>query len=535
LSFSNTFYQGNNAFIHRDPYAFYLNGNLDVNLWGISMPLSFAYSNTSKSYTQPFNRFKLAPSYKWIKLHLGTSSMDFSKYTLAGHQFNGAGVELTPGNWYVGAMYGRLLKAIDYNPFANNLNAISYRRTGYAAKVGYSTEGDSYEVSFFSGADDPNSLKYDIPEEVFLHPKKNTAVSGNVRKSFLKYFYVQAEYAFSIYNSEIRNRNGEKAETSNMLGNLLGEQATDKFVDAVNGSIGYQNPVWGLAFKYERVAPNYETLGGYYFTNDLENFTLAPNVRLFGGKISVAGNIGLEYNNLNNSLMNNTHRIVGAGNINYSSGEAWNAGFSYSNFSTYTRVNPNNYPFYTDALDSLNFYQVSQSFASNVSYMFGKESVSNTISLNGSFQNGNAQANAKRTSFNEYLSGSLSYAQQFKPLSFGWSSYFSANYCNADSFNSFYWGPGVSINKSFWKNSLSSALSCAYNANTVSGEPAGSLLNTSLSMSYQVKAINEKFGRHGFSFNVNLTNRLGDAPRQGSNTNEKEYQFLTTLAYRVSF
>jgi len=534
LSLANTFYEGNTGFINRDPYAFYLNGNVDANLWGISMPFSFSYSNTSKSYTQPFNRFQLAPSYKWVRLYVGSTSMSFSKYTLADHQFNGVGVELTPGNWYVGAMYGRFLKAIKYDPFSNNINSVSYRRTGYAAKAGYSAEGDIYEVTFFSGKDHENSLKYSLPEESDLHPKQNTAVSANVKKSFLKYFYAQAEYAFSIYNSEIRNRNGEKTETNNMIDHIFGAQATDKYVDAVNGSVGYQNPVWGLAFRYERVAPNYETLGGYYFTNDLENFALAPNVKLFGGKISLAGSIGLEYNNLNNELKNHTHRVVGSGNINYSSGKAWSAGFNYSNFTTYTRINPNNYPYYTDALDSLNFYQISQSFAGNVAYTFGIQSVSNVVSLNGSLQNGNTQANTRRTSFSEYLSGALSFSQQYPASTFGWSSYVNANYCNTDLFDSFFWGPGVSLNRSFFKKSLTSALSCSYNENTQNGERAGSLLNTSLSMMYQVKGINEKLGKHGFSLNVNHTNRFGGPPRQNS-VNKRAYEFLTTLTYRVSF
>ncbi|MDR1730204.1 MAG: hypothetical protein LBR52_06040 [Prevotellaceae bacterium] len=533
LSFANTFYKGNSEFIHRDPYAFYLNGNLDINLWGISAPFSFSYSNTNKSYTQPFNRFKLAPSYKWVRLHLGSSSMNFSKYTLAGHQFDGAGVELTPGKWYIGAMYGRLLKAIEYDPAASNLHSISYRRTGYAAKVGYSDKGDAYEASFFTGKDHPGSLQYSFPDEVYLHPKQNTAISMNVKKSFLKYFYAQAEYAFSVYNSEIRNRDGEKVKTSNLLGRMLGEQTSDKFVDAINASLGYQNQVWGLAFRYERVAPNYETLGGYYFTNDLENFTLAPNVRLFKGKISLAGNIGLEYNNLNDKLANNTQRIVGSGSINYTSGKAWNAGFNYSNFSSYTRINPNNYPFYTDELDSLNFYQVSQSFDANVSYTFGKEAIVNMLSVNGSFQNGNSQANDRRTSFNEYLSGTLSFSEQIQPWASGWSAYISANACNADNFDSFFWGPGISVNKIFRK-SLSANLSCSYNENTTDGVRSGSLLNTSLSMSYQVKAINEKFGRHGFSLSVNYTNHFGDTQSQ-SNRNRSKYEFLTSLTYRVSF
>ena len=116
LSFTNNFYKGSDSLVLRDPYAFYLNGNLNVNLWGVSMPFSFMYSNTQKSYTQPFNRFKLDPRYKWVHLLIGTNVLEMSKYTLSDHLFTGVGVELTPGNWNISGMYGRFNKAIEYDP-----------------------------------------------------------------------------------------------------------------------------------------------------------------------------------------------------------------------------------------------------------------------------------------------------------------------------------------------------------------------------------------------------------------------------------
>ena len=530
FSFTNTFYNGSSDMVYREPYVYYLNAGLDVNLWGISMPLSFSYSNTNKSYTQPFNRFKLAPSYKWVRFHFGSSSLNYSKYTLAGHQFDGAGVELTPNKWYISAMYGRFVKAIEYDPLIDNRSTVAYKRTGYAAKVGYADRGDAYEATFFSGKDDPNSLSFYIPPEVEIHPKQNTAISVNAKKSFLKYFFVQAEYAFSSYNSEIRNRDGEKAPTSNIVDRIFGKEATDKYVDAFNASAGFQNQTWGVAFQYERVSPNYETLGGYYFTNDMENFTLAPNIRLFGGKLSLSGNFGLQYNNLDKNLVNDTRRVVGAANASYSSGKAWMASAGYSNFSTYTKVKPTSYPYYTDALDSLNFYQVSQSFTGMISYTFGEKAI-NSVSLNGAYQTGNTYSEDVNTAFSGYTSSSLIYMQQFPALALGWSGALNVNYCDAGEFNTLYVGPGVSLNKSFWKNTLVSTLSCAYNQNRINGAGAGSLINSSLSATYTVKAINEKFGKHSFALNSNLTNRLGVSGQ----ANSSGHEFLTTLTYKVNF
>ena len=137
LNFANTFYAGSDSLIKRDPYVYYLTANLNLNTFGFDMPFSFSYSNTSKNYTQPFNRFQFAPKYKWAKLYVGSTSMNFSQYTLAGHQFSGAGVELTPGKWHIAGMYGRLLKPIEYDPLVNNISTVAYKRMGYGAKAGY--------------------------------------------------------------------------------------------------------------------------------------------------------------------------------------------------------------------------------------------------------------------------------------------------------------------------------------------------------------------------------------------------------------
>jgi len=48
-----------------DPYALVVTGNLSASLYGMSIPLSFAWSNNQWTYTQPFNQFSISPSYKW--------------------------------------------------------------------------------------------------------------------------------------------------------------------------------------------------------------------------------------------------------------------------------------------------------------------------------------------------------------------------------------------------------------------------------------------------------------------------------------
>lgn len=530
LSFNNTFYSGSDSLIHRDPYMFTLSGNLNLNLFGvIDAPFSFAISNTSKTYTQPFNRFQFAPKYKWAKLYLGTTNMFFSQYTLAGHDARGVGFELTPGHWQISGMYGRLRKAVEYDPEVSNVYDVAYKRMGYGLKVGYCNKGTDANIIFFSAKDLQESLEMEVPAEADLHPQKNVSVSAYVRQKFLKHFYIQGEYALSLYNSELRASNGEKIESANFMDRLFGRKGNDRFVDALNASVGYESELWGLSFCYERVSPDYQTLGGYYFTNDIETFTLAPYLKLVKGKLSMSGKFGLERNNLNDLKADDTRRIVGSANVSFSS-KGFTTSVSYSNFSTYTRYRKTAYPYYVDELDSLNFYQVNQSLNAMVSYGFGKDTtLRHNISVTASYQAGDSKTDDVRESLSDIVSASVSYGQSYLPKDLSVAAFFTVNHADAALYRSLYYGPGVSLSKLFLDKHLTTGLSFSFNENILNEQKANSLLNTSLTASYLVHGIKEKFGRHTFSASAGLTNRLKTV------ATAKNYEFLGTVRYGVTF
>lgn len=529
LSFNNTFFNSNDSMVNRDPYVYTLCGDLNVNVAGIDLPFSFAITNTDKNYTQPFNRFQLAPKYKWVKLYLGQTALNFSPYTLAGHDMRGVGVELTPGKWYIGATYGRLNKAVEYDSTVNNLSTVAYKRIGYGAKVGWKGSSTDVNATFFHGEDDPESLHLYIPAEADLHPQENTAVSAYIRQNIGKHLFVQGEYAFSVYNSEIRTADGEKTEGANFIDKLFGKKGNDRYVDAVNAQVGWQDNIWGLSFCFERVAPDYQTLGGYYFTNDLLNYSLAPYVRLFQGKLSLNGKIGIEYNNLNGLKSDNTHRIAGSANVAFSSGKHWSASVAYSNFSSYTRYKKQAYPYHADALDTLNFYQVSQSLSGTVGYNFGTEERMQNISASLAWQNANTEAGNVSTAKQNVESAMLNFSQNLSKIKTNWNVYGSANYADAQGMESLYVGPGASVGKSFFNEALSTSLGCAYNWSQTNGKSASSLLNSNLGVRWNMKFLGTKYGTHSMNGNAGLTNWLKS---EGA---KRRYEMLASVNYSVRF
>jgi hypothetical protein len=499
----------------RDPFNWFATGSLNFNLFGYSAPFSFSYSNANKNFSQPFNQFSFAPQYKWIKTYIGYNAMTFSNYTLAGHIFLGGGVELAPDKWRISAMYGRLRKAVPFIPgdSSQNNNA-AYERVGYGLKAGYEDNGNSIAVSLFVAKDDENSIPFVLPESQ-LTPKQNVAISINGRKAFLKHFFIDAEYAISALNNDIRANVNEGdttniRPTNNLVKELLPENSTSRYFDALNASLGYQGNGYSLQLRYERIAPEYQTLGAYYFNNDMRNITIVPSVRLFKNRLTLGGNIGFQQNNLDDTRASTTRRGVWALNAAYIPNEKWNFTGNHSNFSTFTNMKPQPDPFrQTTPLDTLNFYQVSQTSGVTVSRGLGTKENPQSILLSGSYQQANDQAEyANGNQQSKFVTVNMSYSCSFIPsdaaLSVGANVYAS----NAAETETKYWGPTVNLTKGFSEKVWRASWTSSYNETTNNGIRSGPVLNNRLGLNYTPKKDDDSRGSHTVSLGLNVLNRL---------------------------
>jgi hypothetical protein len=505
----------------RDPFNWFATGNLNLNLFGYSAPFSFSYSNANKNFSQPFNQFSFQPQYKWVKTYIGYNSMTFSNYTLAGHVFMGGGVDLTPGKWRISAMYGRLRKAVPFNldDTLQYTNA-SYKRMGYGLKVGYENNGDIISANVFTAKDDVNSIPFVLSESQ-LTPQQNVAMSLNFRKRFLQRFFIDAEYAISALNKDIRangteNDTVQQTPSNNIISGLLPENATNRYYDALNASLSYQASWYSIQLKYERIAPEYQTLGAYYFNNDMRNITIGPTVRLFKNTLSVNGNIGFQENNLDESRESTTKRAVGSVTANYLPNEFWNFVVNYSNFSSFTNIRPQQDPFFRNTLDTLNFYQVSETTSGTIVRNLGSQQKPQSIMLNLSYQKANDNASYEGGSQkSDFISANASYSYSIVPsnTTFAIAGNFYTN--NAAGIKTTYWGPTLSITRSFYEKTLRASLASSYNETGGSNIEVSPVLNNRLNFTYAPKP-KEAGGNspHNFSLGLNVLNRLKNIGEQ---------------------
>jgi hypothetical protein len=509
VNLSNIFYHSNDSVARRDPYQFILTGNLNLNLFGYNTPFSFTYSNSQRSYTQPFNRLSFTPQYKWIKAYIGYTSMSFSPYTLGGHSFKGGGVELSPGNWRLALMAGQMKKAIEYSPLKVSPVIPSYRRMGYGLKLGYE-KGKSYlSVNVFSARDDQNSIGR-LPNSMLIRPMQNLALGISGRTTLFSHLTLEGEYSLSILREDLSRTTaqGDSISATNAENPLSVQAVTTRKFDAYTSGIGYQASLFGVMLKYERVAPDYQSLGAYYFNNDMENFTLVPNLRLLNGRLLFSGNAGIQHNNLDKSRESTTKRWVGSGNINFIPSDKWNLIFSYSDFSTYTNMKPLTDPFFNrNNMDSLNFYQVSSQMGASVNYTFGRKDAPRNIVINTSWQRAvETGAGTQNKTASGFITANTSYSQLLPVAGLLISVSYNLNASNASELKSIYQGPGLNISKTLLKKTLRTGFNSTYNLNTLNGRKGSPVLSAGLNVGYSPKK--KEAGNHRINFNITWLQRF---------------------------
>ena len=527
---SHVFYMRSDTIARRDPYNYFVAANLNFSLYGWSVPLSFTYSNQQSSFQQPFNQYGITPSYKWVTAHAGWSSMSFSPYTLGGHIFLGGGVELNPESpWQFKGMYGRLIKPVAGDSAAGV--APVYKRMGYGFMGGYHKGSDYADLILFHAEDELNSIAggYDTLADT---PKENLVLSLKGGKQLFGRVVLSAEYAISALTDDVREPD-TAVVAQNLFGHLGGlytPRPGSAYYDAFKAAVNYQADKYTIGLGYERIDPGYATLGAYYFNNDLENITANVSTSLMGGKLNLGSNVGTQRNNLRDSELSSTSRLVGAVNLAYAASERLNTTLSYSNFTTFTNARLpfeliNNVTQY-DLLDTLNYRQISQNATLGMFYLLGNtEKQKQNLSLNLSAQNSADEQNgvAQGTGTNFY-NGNASWSMQLIPQATSFTAAFNASQSAAAEIETLTFGPTAAVSQSFFKKQFKTTLSLSYNQTQAAGVVLNKVLNSRFNGAYVFK------DKHNFNLSFVFLNR---GVSSGNLSSFSEY--TTTFSYSYSF
>ncbi|HTJ51841.1 MAG TPA: hypothetical protein VL443_20415 [Cyclobacteriaceae bacterium] len=526
VSASTIFYNGNDG-QKRQPFTYFLNGNVNVNLFNqINLPFSFNFTNLGTNYGYPTlpNRVSVHPVYKWVTGHIGDVAMSFSPYTLNGHMFRGVGVDLTPaGSFKYSAMYGRLQRAVEYDT-ANRIIPATYERMGYAAKVRYDKESHYLGMSFFSAKDNATSLQWQ-PDSLNIFPQSNTAFSWEGGVKLAKNFNLSGEYGLSLMTRDVRS----PREGSSLTDKALANRTSTHAYSALKAEISYQLLKNNIGVGYERIAPEYRTLGAYYFNNDYENITLRYARPFFKDKANIAMSWGVQRDDLDHNNEQSTKRFVSSANINYTPNEKLNTSFSYSNFQTHMNIRSQfNYingqtPY--DNLDTLNYTQLSQNMALNTMYYFGKnENRKQNLNVNVSFQQAADKQGdiIKPGNLSEFYNLSTMYGLLLVPQAINFNAALNTTYNHVGGEEFIIIGPTVGVKAKVLHKMITTGLSSSYNKSYSGGETQGDVLNVRCNATYML------LKKHNLTANAIWQKR--------NIVNRPETQALSaTLSYAYSF
>lgn len=531
---SGVFYSGEGS-AQRDPFTYLLSGNVNVSLYGISVPASFSLTNQGFSHNYSFprapSRLSLHPKYKWITGHIGVVSMTLSPYTLNGMVFTGAGAELAPrsSKFKYSFFYGRLQKAVEYKP-GNGTTQATYKRMGYGAKVFYDKGVFKAGLSVFRGKDELNSLLIK-PDSLQIFPQENTAISVETSLPVMKNVVFKIDYGISVLTRDIRSPKITDTTAVSGFVKALGGRLSSSLYKAFKADLSYVAGSAVIGIGFERIDPEFQTLGSYYFTNDVENITANFARSLFKGKINLAGNIGLQRDNLDNKKSSVARRNVGSVNISYVGSKKLTATFTYSNFQTFTNIRPQfqyiNQQTPIDNLDTLNFRQLSQNTNANINYVLSdnKDKPQN-LNLNVSVQDAyDMQAGViVKGNASRFYNFAGNYSKSILPKLFAFTFGYNLTFNQIAGNNLLTMGPTIGVTKRLFDKKLNTGTSLSYNITSMEGSLINSVASFRLNAGYVYKK------KHNIGFNM-----IGMSRVNKKATVKGVKDFTATITYGYSF
>ncbi len=463
---------------NQQPFTWIATANLNLRLFGYALPFSFTYSNRKVQYSNPnykFNRFVLHPKYKSWTAHFGDISSSFTPYTLSGFQYTGGGLEYNKGKWQVQALYGRFMKAVK-----EDINITpSYKRLGWGTRMVYKDNGKKAGLSIFHAKDDLNSIPSPALEpNANTRPMAGTAFALEGAYPLLKNLSFDAEYSVSILTRDLRNNPNALQANTSLLKKLVGSpNSTTTIFHAIKTGFNYSFAQSAVGITYERVDPGYQTLGGYFFTNDFENITTNLSQNFWKGKLTATLNAGLQTDDLGNTKQSKLQRLVMAGNIGIRPSPKLTIGLTYSNLQSYTFVRTgfeqiNQVTPYQN-LDTLNFTQLSQNAGLNISYALQQsKEQSQSISFTGNFlESANKKGDIIRLGdATRFFNGSINHTIGLMAANLSITTGFNYSYNYAAQIAGTIWGPMVNVSKLFFKKILHTNYGAAYNSSSSLGK-----------------------------------------------------------------
>lgn len=486
LGANTVFYNAQGISPRRDPFYYIFNANLNISLFNkISMPFTAVITQQDKNFSkgsldkfsQPFNQFGISPKYKWLTLHLGYRSLQFSDYSLSGAMFLGGGIEIKPDKSIISAtaFMGRFVKAVPTGGVAGVVVSVpAYERWGGGTKIRIGKDSNYGEFIYLKIEDKVNSIAFDT--SLFITPHDNQIFGFATRQKITKSLSLSSDLCYSMFTKNLYE-DVTKLEKFSYINQIYAPRPSSQFNKALNASIDFNPGKFALGLKYKRIDPDYRSLGAIFLTNDVQEFSFNSALSLLKNKLSLQASSGIQNNNLDKVQITTSRRIIGSFNVSYNVSSHVNLNAGYSNFSS------NTIPVRDVFTDSIKFVQLTQNGNLQSTLVFGSDNFKQTLSLSNTYQE---SANNKQ-GLNTFLNQTLSYNISFTKLAFGINTSLLYNRSTTAGFATNEGiGPNLGIQKSFYNNKIRLMLSSGFQMAYSDKKELNKNLNSNVSFSYTI-------------------------------------------------
>ncbi|WP_445736687.1 hypothetical protein [Mariniflexile sp.] len=327
--------------------------------------------------------------------------------------------------------------------------------------------------------------------------------SIKTRHLFFDKLSFDAEYARSIFtrNTQTASANNLNDPVANVFSFLFDEKKGTRVGDAILAILGYKEKTYEFKIRYNRIDPDFKSLGAYFFLTDLKKITIEPRVKLWKNKLMVCGSFGIQKDNLNATKSAQTKRNIYSANINFMPIQQYNLNANYTNYGIAQK--PGTQPIN----NQIEIAQVNQQLtvSQNVNLMSKDKSKMHLILLLWNFQD-LSDNNSTTAQFSEFQSNILSprYTFSYMPWRFTAGAGYNYSIFNFTTMETKNYGPSVTLSKAFQKPNIN--LSSAFNYYEIEngGVKNSDASTVSLQAKYKV-AKKHQFSLRGFINNGNTT------------------------------
>lgn len=301
----NTYFHSSAGNAYASPLSNTLFLNLNISLYGFSMPFSLYYSNNNLDFNYPHLSFNLSPSYKHWHGHLGRSSTGFSPYVM-NMSYNGVGLDYVTDRFRVGAFYGTLRSAVNDDPSSPSPRAPQYRRLGWGFTVGYGSTRNHLDLYLLRAYDRAGSV--DAYWQERLSPQENLVVGLRGGLSLRRWLSLSANVATSLFSTDTRAPRVTSGQATR-FDKVFDARYSSLARFAGDANIALTLPNFNTSVFYRIIQPDYTSLGTYYMANNYHSLGLNMGTTLFR-RVSLSATFSGQEDNLSGKQLYTTRGFV---------------------------------------------------------------------------------------------------------------------------------------------------------------------------------------------------------------------------------